>query len=181
MKNRYWVIALFAASCATNANAADFAAFGPRLDQRDAAPSITLYVSKSFGGKARGKDYASRLEGASGLRFGIAIERGALGLGHLNSAYAAFGQPIDLAPARPARLLNLQFNTTGRGSLRLNGVRMHSFDDSYGSYGEDSWSNPWLWFGVAVGALSISCATDHWPCASGRDSSPSSDYVIPTG
>ena len=133
----------------------------------DDSPRFMLYVHKEVG-TVRHK--------STGPSFGFAVDR-----------------PIPLTLQRDqsalrapsARIFDLRVAPFDHGAIMLNGFKLtgqaqQGFGYS-GSYGEGeswSWSNPWLWFGLAVGgAIGISCATDNWPCDSGGYGGD--DYRVP--
>ena len=125
-----------------------------------------LYVHKEIGG-TRHK--------STGPSFGFAVDR-----------------PIPLTlqkdqsalRASTARIFDLRVAPFDDGAILFNGLRLTGgtpqglgYSGSYGEGASWSWSNPWVWFAVAVGgAMGISCATENWPC---DDSYGGSDGYTP--
>jgi len=97
-------------------------------------------------------------------RFGLSFER-SVPYSASNPHYTLNSGP--LFGLRPhVSLIDLQFNAPRAQMLRLGGASMLSSD------GEKSvWKSPWLWVGIGVAALGISCATDNFPCDDGGNGS----------
>jgi len=87
---------------------------------------------------------------AAAPQFGLSFDRGI--------AYAANSEtPMVSRPY--VSIVDWQFNAPRSQALKLGGAAMLSSD------GERSvWKSPWLWVGVGVAILGISCATDNFPC-----------------
>ena len=131
----------------------------------DTAPRYMIYVQHAFGGKAH-TEFAPR--------FGFSIER---------------ELPVSLertAMRDSVRLIDVQLSSTTWSDVWLNGYKIagereYAIGYDGGSYGEDSWGNPWLWGSAGLAALlGISCVTDNWPCEDSDRRRPSqSGYQIP--
>lgn len=133
----------------------------------DDSPRFMLYVHKELG---------TVRHRSAGPSFGFAVDR-----------------PIPLTlqkdqsalRAPSARIFDLRVAPFDGGAIMLNGLKLTGnaptglgYSGSYGEGESWSWSNPWLWFGLAVGgAIGISCATDNWPCDDGGYGGD--DYQVP--
>ena len=119
----------------------------------DSTPQAFLYVRLPFGARRSGSEHSTP-------RFGLSLSREFSAGSDTNSLF------------RPNRLLpffDVQFG--GRDTpVRFNGANM-------ASSGEDSiWKNPWLWVGIAAGAVVISCATENFPCEDDSSGSGGGGY-----
>lgn len=131
----------------------------------DTAPRYMIYVQHAFGGKAQ-TEFAPR--------FGFSVER---------EIPVAFERT---SMRSSVRLIDLQWSSETWNDVWFNGYKIagereHSLSYEGGSYGEDSWGNPWLWSTAGLAALiGISCVSDNWPCEeSDRRRPSSSGYQIP--
>ena len=119
----------------------------------DATPQAFLYVRLPFGASRSVSEHNTP-------RFGLSLSREFSTGSDTHSLF------------RPNRLLpffDVQFG--GRdASMRFNGANMAS------SGGGSIWKNPWLWVGIAAGALVISCVTENFPCEDDSSGSGGGGY-----
>ena len=131
----------------------------------DAAPRYMIYVQHAFGGKA---------QASFAPRFGFSLDR------ELPVAFERTSMRSSV------RLIDVQLSSATWTDVWLNGYKIagereYSLGYDSGSYGGESWGNPWLWGGAGLAALlGLSCVSDNWPCEDDDGSRPSSSgYQIP--
>ena len=181
MKPSSWLFGLCCFAVAGHALAEQSATHA--LAAVDPEPRFMIYFQQFLG---------SAKQSRIAPRFGFSIERAApLGLvsSTLDAGVAGFAN-------HSVRMLDVRFSTTNLSHVWLNGYKLSGVTrygsrfggDSGGSYGEgsfgeDSWNNPWVWFAIGgAAAVGLSCATDNWPCTDNyraRDRPP--EYQIPGG
>ena len=131
----------------------------------DTAPRYMIYVQHSFGGRSQ-RSFSPRLGFGVERELPVALDR--------------------MSMRSSVRLIDVQLSSESWREVWLNGYKIagereHSVGYDNGSYGGDSWDNPWLWGGAGLAALlGLSCVTDNWPCEENERRRPSqSGYQIP--
>lgn len=182
MKHIRFPTALVSATlCATLATGNTFAETNYMFGSQsvDHEPRVTLYFQKGFGNKKH------RLAAPA---FGLSLER--QGSFSIAPTYATSFMDNNAHSALPPsmRLLDLRFSSLSARGVRINGMNIdssgsydnESYDDSYGdgsygSYSEESWKNPWLWIGIALGGTTLAaCLTHNVICKKDENNNSSS-------